>query len=444
MKTISTFVTLFIVIINAQAQNYMITFAANGASNSVDSVKVENLSQCIRLTLGGTDTLNLTTTVGIDEQNNHADGFVHIYPNPASGNSNIEFDAVSDENIMISIIDFSGKVVTQHSIFVKEGYHIFRFNGIDAGTYLIRINSSKLNYTTKFISYGAEVNVPEIKYHGRKSIPESPREKPSSSMSGKFCNGKSTIRMLYNYGDTLKFTGKSGNFRTVSMLFPTQSQTVTFTFVNCTDADNNHYTVVQIGTQLWMQENLKTTHYRDGTAIPNVTDSLTWGSLTTGAYCNFHNDIAEGDYYGRLYNFYAVSDARNIAPAGWHVASNSEWNVMGKFLDPTVDTSATAWMGRGTVIGRILKEGCDTRWQYYDTTYGWNSAGFTALCSNFRNNTGAWSLAPDNNHDDAFWTSTSYSVNTAWGLSLRWCYSDIYVMPLMNMRSGQSVRCIKD
>ena len=66
----------------------------------------------------------------------------------------------------------------------------------------------------------------------------------------------STIQMLFNTGDTLKLTGKSGNFRTVIMLFPASSQTVTFTFVNCTDADSNHYAVVQIGTQLWMEENL--------------------------------------------------------------------------------------------------------------------------------------------------------------------------------------------
>ena len=106
--------------------------------------------------------------------------------------------------------------------------------------------------------------------------------------------------MQFDAGDTLKLTGKSGNFRTVSMLFPDQSQTVTFDFVRCTDADSNHYAVVQIGSQLWMQENLKTTKYRDGSNIPNVTDSATWGSLTTGAWCNFRNDPAEGAYYGRL------------------------------------------------------------------------------------------------------------------------------------------------
>jgi uncharacterized protein (TIGR02145 family) len=114
---------------------------------------------------------------------------------------------------------------------------------------------------------------------------------------------------------------------------------------------------------------------------------------------------------------------------------------MEKLLDNTVDTTALG--GTGMVIGRILKEGCDTRWAYMDSTYGLNSAGFTALCTNYRTATGAWSQAPDDNHDDCFWTATSYNTSSAWFRSLRWCYSDIYTLfPIK--RGGYSVRCIKD
>jgi uncharacterized protein (TIGR02145 family) len=247
--------------------------------------------------------------------------------------------------------------------------------------------------------------------------------------------------MQFNPGDTLKLTGKSGIYRTVSMLFPVSSQTVNFSFTDCTDIDSNHYAVVQIGSQLWMQENLKAVKYQDGSDIPNVTDSATWGNLTTGAYCNYHNLPEEGEKYGLLYNYYAVADSRKICPAGWHVPSHSEWNILEKFLDSTVDTSAVA--GTGRMIGRILKEGCDTRWAYLDTTYGFNSAGFTALCANFRNANGGWSLAPDNNHDGTFWSATSYNSSSAWSHGLRWCYSDIYVI-FQFKRGGDSVRCIWD
>jgi len=219
------------------------------------------------------------------------------------------------------------------------------------------------------------------------------------------------------------------------------SQTLNFQFTGCSDADSNHYAVVQIGSLLWMQENLRTTKYRDGSDIPNVTDSASWGNLSTGAYCDYHNLPSEGAYYGHLYNFYAVDDSLGICPSGWHVPSNGEWNIMEKFLDNTVDTTALG--GTGTVIGRILKEGCDTRWEYLDSTYGFNSAGFTTLCTNYRTATGAWSQAPDNNHDDSFWTATSYDSGSAWFRSLRWCYSNIFTFFPMK-RGGYTVRCIKD
>jgi uncharacterized protein (TIGR02145 family) len=335
----------------------------------------------------------------------------------------------------------SGKAVLQRKEFVREGNYVFTLTSIPGGVYIIKVELGANLYTAKLISTEAGTGNPVIK----NNEPADGTSKQYSSLRTKESNGpeniKSIITMQFNAGDTLKLTGKSGIYRTVSMLFPDQSQNVTFQFVSCSDVDSNHYAVVQIGSQVWMQENLKTTKYRDGSDIPNVQDSATWANLTTGAWCDFHNLPSEGSCYGHLYNFYAVDDSRKMCPFGWHMPSNSEWNILEKFLDNTVDTTALA--GTGTVIGRILKEGCDTRWQYMDSTYGLNSAGFTALCANFRNATGGWSLAPGNNHDDGFWTSTSYNASSAWYRSLRWCFSDIYSLFPMK-KSGNSVRCIKD
>ncbi|NVO20830.1 MAG: T9SS type A sorting domain-containing protein [Bacteroidetes bacterium] len=247
--------------------------------------------------------------------------------------------------------------------------------------------------------------------------------------------------LVCNPGDTLKLTGKSGNYRTVVMLIPTYNQTVTFDFVECRDADDNNYAVLQIGDQLWMAENLKTTKYRDGSDIPNVQDSAGWHTATSGAWCDYHNLPDEGAEYGHLYNFYAVDDIRGISPEGWHVASHSECNVMEKYLDNSVDT--TLLMGTGNQIGKMLKENCDTRWAYNPDTWGTNESGFTALCTNFRIGSGAWSLAPNNDHDDGFWTSTAINNGSAWFRSLRWCFSDIYVLYLQKT-FGYSVRCIKN
>ncbi len=422
-----------------QAQSYLITFAGTGASTTVDSVKVENLSQCTSLALTGTDTLLLSSTTGINDAAYSQDVPVNIYPNPSPGDCSVKFKTKSAGDVSIGLYDITGKAILQQKEFSSGGDCLFHLTGIRCGAYILKIVSDDHLYTSKLISQYTGMSSPDI---------ESPasdigRHYNLSHAEGMYetVGAGSIIYMQFNAGDTLKLTGKAGVYKTVSMLFPVQDQAVTFPFTDCADIDGNHYAVVRIGSQLWMQENLKATHYQDGSDIPNVPDSATWGALATGAWCDFRNLPAEGAAYGHLYNFYAVNDIRKICPAGWHVPSNSEWNTLEEFLDTTVDTTALG--GTGRFIGRILKEGCTTRWQYMDSTYGFNSAGFTALCANFRNATGAWSLAPGDNHDDGFWTSTSYSTNSAWYRSLRWCYPDIYCMFPMK-KSGNSVRCIKD
>ena len=112
------------------------------------------------------------------------------------------------------------------------------------------------------------------------------------------------------YGNQISFTTASPNYGTV------------------TDIDGNVYTTITIGTQVWTVENLKTTRYRNGVSIPNVTDNAAWATQTTGAYSNYNNDEGNVATYGRLYNWYAATDANNIAPSGWHVPSYAEWDVL--------------------------------------------------------------------------------------------------------------------
>ena len=101
---------------------------------------------------------------------------------------------------------------------------------------------------------------------------------------------------------------------------------------NVVDIDGNVYHTVTIGTQVWMVENLKTTKYNDGTAIPLVTDNTAWGALTTPGYCWYNNDSATyKNTYGALYNWYAVNTGK-LAPTGWHVPTDSEWTVLTTYL----------------------------------------------------------------------------------------------------------------
>ena len=144
-----------------------------------------------------------------------------------------------------------------------------------------------------------------------------------------------------------------------------------------TDIDGNTYQTVKIGDQWWMAENLKVTCYRNGDAIPNITDGTTWASLSTGAYCEYNNDINNVATYGRLYNWYAVTDSRNIAPAGWHVPSDAEWKQLEMYLGMSQsEADATGW--RGTDEGGKLKEVGTMHWNSPNTG-ATNESGFTAL-----------------------------------------------------------------
>jgi uncharacterized protein (TIGR02145 family) len=99
-----------------------------------------------------------------------------------------------------------------------------------------------------------------------------------------------------------------------------------------TDKDGNVYTSVTIGTQTWMVENLKTTKYNDGTAIPNVTDFSAWRNLITPAYSWPYNDASTYKAaYGGIYNWYAVNTGK-LCPTGWHVPANNEWNTLQTYL----------------------------------------------------------------------------------------------------------------
>ncbi|HNW89415.1 MAG TPA: FISUMP domain-containing protein [Bacteroidales bacterium] len=214
------------------------------------------------------------------------------------------------------------------------------------------------------------------------------------------------------------------------LTYRNQAQTVT-------DIDGNVYNTVTIGTQVWMRENLKVTHYRNGDSIPNVINNTSWTNSTTGAYCDISNDPSNAVTYGRLYNWYAAVDARKICPAGWHVPSDAEWNKMVKYLDNTADTTITGEVG--TDIAAKLKEAGTSHW-LSPNTGATNSSGFTALPSGTRyfygtfSNIGVYGV---------WWTSTTYSATSAWSTGVDNIHSYI-LRSHVDKVLGYSVRCICD
>lgn len=194
-----------------------------------------------------------------------------------------------------------------------------------------------------------------------------------------------------------------------------------------TDADGNIYNTITIGTQVWMVENLKTTKYRNGDPIQNVTDNPTWINLTAGAYCNYNNDNNNGITYGRLYNWYAVSDLRNLAPAGWHIPTDTEWATLVNYL------------GQDSTAAGALKETGLTHWASPNTG-ATNSSGFTALPGGERDNNGAFMYLTYIGH---WWTATEAYTTQSWYRRM-FSYSTTIDRNFCLKTYGYSVRCVKD
>ena len=192
------------------------------------------------------------------------------------------------------------------------------------------------------------------------------------------------------------------------------------------DADGNAYDTIHIGNQVWMKQNLKTTKYNNGDSISYVTDGGLWGNLTTGAYCNYNNIASNGNTYGRLYNWYAVSDSRNLCPMGWHVADTADAVELINYL------------GGSSVAGGKLKEAGLSQWQSPNTG-ATNSSGFTALAGGYRYYDGNFYQMGNNAW---FWANTEYSAITGFSL-----YMSFDAASTTNQASfkpnGYSVRCVK-
>ena len=104
------------------------------------------------------------------------------------------------------------------------------------------------------------------------------------------------------------------------------------------DVDENTYKITKIGGEYWMAENLKVSAYRDEMPVDYVTDTETLETYTKGAYCWYDNEEANKDIYGALYNGYAITNGRNLAPKGWHIPTADEWNDMQTYLGATLET----------------------------------------------------------------------------------------------------------
>lgn len=178
----------------------------------------------------------------------------------------------------------------------------------------------------------------------------------------------------------------------------------------------------RIGTQIWMLKNLDVDTYRNGDPIPEVQVG-DWASISTGAWCYYEDNPAEGEVYGKLYNWHAVTDPRGLAPVGWHIPSNTEISVLRTFI--------------GNIGGPLKATG--TNYWSSPNTGATNLYKFNALPGGIR-------LSSSNTNKTLnayFWTTTERDVSIAEAYQLNH-NSNAFPNPGFSKGNGLSVRLIKD
>lgn len=221
--------------------------------------------------------------------------------------------------------------------------------------------------------------------------------------------------------DDIRIYNRALSAAEVAALYELESTLPALNQDEITDIDGIRYKTVRIGDQVWMAENLRTLRYQDGSLISNVTDGSIWSQLTTGSWVHYNNDQVLGETYGKLYNWYAVADERNMCPVGWEVPSYDEWTQLISYL--------------GTDTGLKMKSDAD----WSGSGSGTDESGFSGLPGGIRSFDGTYSLTTDN----AFWWSSSEGEGVSawyWGLGSN---SSGHSWGEYSQNGGMSVRCIR-
>lgn len=421
---------------------------ANGQSVQLDSVRITNLSRGWTEVLDASDFTLTMTNSGVIKHDLQPVLSQNV-PNPFNGVTDFSVQMKKSGKVNISIFTLSGEKVTDFSQNLDAGCHTFRIQLSKPQTYLLNVQTGKENSSIKMVNTG-NAGVDRIHYVGNGDL---------ETVTLKFGRGSTDEQFVL--GDTLSFVGFStisgapcASLTVTKQILSSQTIelqfTVAETFVcgstQAFDYDGNVYNTVQIGAQCWMRENMKTTHFPDGTEITEYVTSwpYTWTPVRyTGR---------EVDIFGYLYNWPAAKYNANaedtvmiqgLCPNGWHLPSKAEWETL---IAYTGSQSQYQCNGDAAKIAKALA----------GTQYWMSSNSDCAVGNDLStNNATGFSMLPAgelelfNGQCTTFWTS-SYQ-----GLSPNGVYHKTYIIELMyfmseldsNTRSHVdvlSVRCLKD
>jgi uncharacterized protein (TIGR02145 family) len=232
---------------------------------------------------------------------------------------------------------------------------------------------------------------------------------------------------------------------------------INITGPNVTDIDGNTYQSVTNCGLTFTKQNLNVSKYSDGTPIPQVTDPTAWQNLTTGAWCYYNNDPANGAVYGKLYNWYAVAgiyDAasasnpalrKKLAPTGWHIPTDAEWINLINCLDPNADggNNIPNIAGGKMKSTGIIQAGTGL-WQDPNTD-ATNESGFSGLPAGYRATNGTfYDVGYGIGYFGTWWSSSESSTADVWVCYLGYNFGYAGRDVTSDKENGFSLRCLRD
>lgn len=408
-----------------QAQDFKITFNGIGASETIDSVVVENLTRGTSVTIPGNDTLVLIKSVTGSELIKNPSGFIKIYPNPANGFCFVDFICEKQENIIIEVFDLTGKKLVGYSEKSGTGVQHFRINGLKPGINILRVINGKSTVSAKIASNESQVANTEINFLGASLINSEQNKKSAQTTTSNTLIYWQDDNLLYSlwvngllplapaYRTPVRMDENTINEMDETSEIQDNVNTFTFELTTCKDPAGRSYSTVKIGSNLWMGEN-----------YAYQTQSGSW------AYNNNEENVPT---YGRLYTWKTAMDN---APAGWHLPSIDEWKQHFEYLKSKYNDDSQV------AIDAIKS---NTLWLLTDdgnSGNGSNSSGMCLLPGGFYSNGNFNGMGLNGN----YWTSTISEEDTIysqiWRL-FRW-NTGIGTGFMTQEDMGLSVRYVKD
>ena len=398
---------MFSVTLKTNGQNYTISFTATGIVTTIDSVKVENITQGTSLTIIGNDTLYLIETSGIKNLSVKNEN-IKVYPNPMIGQTELSFYAEKTGNVQLIIYDVSGKEVLLTNDFLLQKIQRYRITALKQGIYFVNICGENYSYTVKIISLNTTTSEAEIEYLGN--------EKHEVDIN-KSKRTKSIISMAYISGDTLRYTGFSGIYSAIITEVPTANKTITFIFSSLPTITTTAITLITSATATsggnvtsdggatvtargvcWSTSTnpvATANHTTDGTGTGTFTSSITGLTASTIYYVRAYATNSVGTSYGNEVFFttatstatFAVltttavsSIATTSAISGGNVTSDGGASVIARGVCWNTSTNPVATAnhttdgtGTGTFTSNITSLTLNTT--YYVRAYATNSVG---------------------------------------------------------------------